>query len=124
MWLCKVATLALIAGFASLMSGSLARAASDCSILVTLANWGENSIGFIDLKSGASCEFPIRKSGVSGSYISQKPEHGTLKRLNLSTFVYTAKAGYKGSDTFAIEATGQGLMASGTSVITVHATIK
>jgi hypothetical protein len=91
---------------------------------VTLANWGENSTGYIDLKSGASCTFPIRKGGVSGSDISQKPEHGALKKLNASTFVYTAKARYKGSDTFAIKATGQGQTSSGTSIITVHATIK
>jgi len=44
--------------------------------------------------------------------------------LNISTFEYTAKARFKGSDTFAIKATGQGSTASGTSVITVHATIK
>ena len=106
------------------MSVTSARTASDCSTLVTLANWGENSTAYIDLKSGASCIFPIRKHGVSGSDISQKPEHGTLKRLNISTFVYTAKARYKGSDTFAIKATGQGQTASGTSIITVHATIK
>jgi len=31
---------------------------------------------------------------------------------------------YKGSDTFAIKATGQGPAASGSSVITVNATIK
>ena len=61
---------------------------------------------------------------VSGSDISQKPSHGKLKRLNLSTFEYKAKAKYKGSDTFAIKATGQGPTASGMSVITVHATIK
>jgi hypothetical protein len=61
---------------------------------------------------------------VSSSDISQKPVHGKLKRLNISTYEYTAKARYKGGDTFAIKATGQGPMASGTSVITVHATIK
>jgi hypothetical protein len=121
---CKVAALALIAGVPSLVPGSFARTASDCSILVTLANWGENSTGYIDLKSGANCRFPIRKRGVTGSDISQKPEHGALKRLDVSTFVYTAKARYKGSDTFVIKATGQGRTASGTSLITVHATIK
>jgi hypothetical protein len=63
-------------------------------------------------------------SGVISSDISQKPEYGTLKKLNISTFVYAAKAGYKGSDTFAVKVTGQGLTTSGTSVITVHATIK
>lgn len=61
---------------------------------------------------------------MSGSDISQKPSHGKLKRVNLSTFEYKAKAKYKGSDTFAIKATGQGPTASGTSAITVHATIK
>jgi hypothetical protein len=61
---------------------------------------------------------------VSDSDISQKPLHGKLKRLNKSTFEYNAKARYKGSDTFAIKATGQGPTASGTSVITVQATIK
>jgi hypothetical protein len=40
-----------------LMSVSLARAASDCPILVELADWGENSTGFIDVASGevANC---------------------------------------------------------------------
>ncbi len=124
MRLYKVTALALIAGAPGLMPASLARAASDCSILATLANWGENSTGYIDLKSGASCIFPIRRRGVSGSDISQKPEHGKLKKLSITTYEYTAKAKYKGSDTFAIKATGQGRTASGTSVITVHATIK
>jgi hypothetical protein len=120
----KIGALALIAAVPGLTSGSWAKSASNCSILVTLGNWGENSTGYIDLKSGASCLFPIRQSGVSAADVSQKPEHGTLKKLDLSTFVYMAKARYKGSDTFAIKATGQGVTTSGTSVITVHATIK
>lgn len=121
----KVATFALIVGAPSLMSVSLARAASDCSISATLADWGENSTDYIDLTSGGSCRFPIRMHGmVNASDISQKPSHGKLKKLNSSTFEYTAKAKYKGSDTFAIKATGHGPTASGTSVITMHATIK
>jgi hypothetical protein len=125
MRLVKVAALALIVGSQSLLSVSLARAASDCSMSVTLVHWGENSTGYIDLTSGASCLFPLRMGGtVSASGILQKPAHGKLKGLNSSTFEYTAKARYKGSDTFAIKATGQGPTASGTSVITVHATIK
>jgi hypothetical protein len=103
----------------------LARAASDCSISGTLADWGESSTGYIDMKSGGSCQFPIRIRGtVNSSDISQKPQHGKLKRLNISTFEYRAKAGFKGSDAFAIKATGQGPTAAGTSVITVHATMK
>jgi hypothetical protein len=67
------------------LAGSLARAASDCSIWVTLAHRGQNSTGYIDLKSGASCLFPIRKPSVIGSDISQEPEHGKLKKLNIAT---------------------------------------
>ena len=125
MRLSNVTALALIVGAPSLMSVPLARAASDCSMSGTLADWGENSTADIDLASGASCQFPIRMHGtVSSSEISQKPAHGKLKRLNITTYEYKAKARYKGSDTFAIKATGQGPTASGTSVITVHATIK
>jgi hypothetical protein len=125
MRLSQVTALALIAGPPSLMSVALAQAASDCSMSVTLADWGENSTGYIDLTSGGSCQFPIRMPGtVTASDISEKPAHGKLKRVNISTFEYKAKARYKGSDTFAIKATGQGPTASGTSVITVQATIK
>jgi hypothetical protein len=125
MRLSNVAALALGVGATSLMSVPLARAASDCSTSVSLADWGENSSGYIDVASGRSCLVPIRMRGtVSSSEISQKPVHGKLKRLNISTYEYTAKARYKGSDTFAIKATGQGPAASGASVITVQATVK
>ena len=107
------------------MPVSSARAVSDCSASTTLANWGENVTGDIDLAAGESCLFPIRIRGtVSNSQISQKPAHGKLKKLDASSYQYTAKAKYKGSDTFAIKATGKGPTASGTSVITVNATIK
>jgi len=125
MRLSKVAALALIVGVAGSMSVSPALAAADCPILVELADWGENSTGDISVASGQSCQFPIRMRGtVSSSDIVQKPAHGKLKKVNVTTYEYKAKARYKGSDTFAIKATGQGPTSSGTSVITVHATIK
>ena len=121
----KVAALALIVGPASLASVSLARAAPDCPISVTLADWGENSTGYLTVVPGASCQFPIKLPGtVSSSNISQKPGHGKLKKVNASTYQYTAKARYKGSDNFAITATGAGPKASGTSVIAIEVTIK
>ena len=61
---------------------------------------------------------------MTSSEISQKPAHGKLKKVDISTYEYRAKAKYKGSDTFAIKATGKGPTTSGTSVITVNATIK
>jgi hypothetical protein len=121
----KVAALALIVGASTLMSVSLASAASDCPKLVELADWGENSTADISVAFGGSCLFPIGMRGVvSSSDILQKPLHGKLKKLNMTTYEYKAKARYKGTDTFAIKATGQGPTASGTSVITVKATIK
>ena len=90
-----------------------------------LANWGENATGDIDIAAGESCLFPIRIRGtVASSEISQKPAHGKLKKLDASSYQYTAKAKYKGSDTFVIKATGKGPAASGTSIITVKATVK
>jgi hypothetical protein len=125
MRLSKVAALMLIVGTTGSMSASVALASSDCPKTVGLADWGENSTGDISVTSGGSCLFPITIRGnVSNSVILQKPAHGKLKRLNLTTYEYTAKAKYKGGDTFAIKATGKGPTTSGTSVITVHATIK
>lgn len=90
-----------------------------------LADWGENSTGDISVASGQSCSFPITMRGtVTNSEILNKPSHGKLKKINATTYEYKAKAKFKGSDSFAIKATGQGPTASGTSVITVNATIK
>jgi len=127
MRLSKVAVLALIVGTAGSMSASPspALAVSDCPKLVELADWGQNSTGDISVAAGESCLFPITMRGtVTSSAIFQKPAHGKLKKVNVTTYEYKAKAKYKGSDTFAIKATGQGPTASGTSVITVQATIK
>lgn len=125
MRLSNVAALLLVVGAASLGSASLARAASDCPISVTLADWGENSTGYFTIAPGESCQFPIKLPGtLSSSEISQKPGRGKLKKVNVSTYQYTAKSKYTGSDTFAIKATGKGQKASGTSVITLQVTIK
>ena len=120
-----IAVLAVAAGAAGALPASPAQAASDCPKLAELADWGENSTGDISLAPGTSCLFPITMRGtVSSSDILQKPAHGKLKKVNASTYEYKAKARYKGSDTFTIKATGQGPATSGTSVITVTATIK
>jgi hypothetical protein len=125
MRLSEVAALALIVGVTGSMSASPAMSASNCPKLSEVADWGENSTSDISVTSGESCLFPITMRGtVSSSDILQKPVHGRLKKLNITTYEYRAKARYKGSDTFAIKATGQGPTASGTTVITVHATIK
>jgi hypothetical protein len=47
-----------------------------------------------------------------------------LKKFDVSTYEYTAKAGYRGPDTFAVQATETGPTSSGTSIITMNATVK
>ena len=125
MRLSKAVFWVLIFVVSSSLSASPALAASECPILVELADWGENPTGEVSVASGQSCQFSIKLRGtVSGSDILQKPARGKLKKLNVTSYEYKAKARYKGSDTFSIKATGQGPTASGTSVITVNATIK
>jgi hypothetical protein len=125
MRLSHVAALAVIVGATGSVSASPVLAASDCPILIGLADWGENSTGDISVAPGQSCLVPVKMRGtVSSSDILKKPAYGKLKKLNATTYEYKAKAKYKGSDSFAIKATGQGPTASGTSVITVNATIK
>jgi hypothetical protein len=121
----EVIALALVVGVAASMPASRTLAAPDCPKLVELADWGENSTGDISVAPGQSCLFPITMRGtVSSSEIFKKPAYGKLKKINPTTYEYKAKARYKGNDSFAIKATGQGPTASGTSVITVNATIK
>jgi hypothetical protein len=125
MRLSKIAAFVLIVGATSSMSASSALAAPECPKLVGLADWGENSTGDISVASGGSCLFPIPMRGtVSSSDILQKPTHGRLKKVNPTAYEYKAKARYTGADTLVIKATGQGPTSSGSSVITVHVTVK
>ena len=89
------------------------------------AGWGFNSIGYIQIASGGSCLFTVNIAGeVLSSSVSQNPAHGTLQQLNVSSFVYTSQAGYRGSDIFSVQANGKSPTSSGTSVITVNATLQ
>jgi hypothetical protein len=125
MRLSKVAALALIVVTTGSMSVSSAPASVDCPILADTADWGENSTADISVASGGGCLFPIRMRGTaSNSVIEKKPAHGKLKKIDMTSYRYTPKKKYKGSDTFVIKETGRGPSASGTSVITVNATIK
>jgi hypothetical protein len=121
----EATALALVVAATIPMPVSAAPAVSDCSASTSVANWGENATSDVDITAGESCLFPIKIRGtIASSEISQKPSYGKLKKINASSYQYTAKAKYKGNDTFAIKATGKGPTATGTSVITVKATIK
>ena len=89
------------------------------------AGWGFNSTGYIEIASGGSCMFSVNIAGeILSSSVSQNPAHGSLQQLNVSSFVYTSEAGYRGRDTFSVQATGKSPTSSGTSVTTINATLQ
>ena len=44
---------------------------------------------------------------ILSSSVSQNPAHGSLQQLNVSSFVYTSEVGYRGGDTFSVQASGK-----------------
>jgi len=116
---------ALFVSAVNLLALSPAHAVSECPATGVLSDWGVNSTGYFGVASGGSCLFGLKMQGVAtSSSISQRPAHGALKRLNVSSYVYTAKSGYTGKDIFAVSFTGKGPTGHGTSVITMNATIQ
>jgi hypothetical protein len=100
-------------------------AASECKVAGTPSVFGVDMTAYFSVAAGETCLFPIRIPGImNSSAISQKPSHGTLRKLNVTTFTYTAARGYSGTDSFAIQGTGKGPDGSGTSTIRVNATIR
>jgi len=100
-------------------------AASDCRVTGDPAVFGVDMTAYFATRSGETCNFAMRIPGaMHSSGVSQKPAHGTLRQLNVTTFRYTAASGYKGNDKFAIYGQGKGPYGSGRSVMTVNATIE
>jgi hypothetical protein len=125
MQLSKAFAFAFILAAPGLVSPSSAQNAPQCPMSGSASDWGFNSTGYIMIASGGSCLFSINISGeILRSSISQRPAHGTLRRIDRSSYVYTSRTGYRGSDTFSVQATGKSPTSSGTSVITVNATLQ
>jgi Bacterial Ig domain len=109
-------------GFVSVAS---AQNVPECPIAGTLSTFGINSRGVFNVPSGGACLFPLRIEGViASSSIVQPPAYGVLRQINESTFEYRANPGYAGADTFSVQVTGRGPTATGTSIITLVATVR
>src|SRR5882672_2129176 len=119
---CSVLIMAAL-GMVVAAAPALAQNAPQCVVSGSPpAGWGFNSIGYIEIASGGSCLFSVNITGeILSSSVSQNPAHGTLQQLNVSSFVYTSEAGYRGRDTFSVQATGKSQTSSGTSVTTINA---
>ena len=111
---------------AGLASFTPARAqVPDCTVNGSKTGWGQHMTGYFTVASGASCNAGIAIEGVfENSKVLRPPKHGAVTQVNVSTFQYTANAGYKGADTFAIQAKGTGPTSSGTSVVNLKVTVK
>jgi hypothetical protein len=100
-------------------------AVSDCRVTGSPSAFGVDMTAYFAVRSGHTCNFPIRIPGaMHNSGVAQKPSHGTVRQINVTTFRYTAASGYKGSDAFSIYGEGEGPYGSGRSVISVNATIE
>lgn len=122
---CSVLVAAML-GLVAAAETALAQNAPQCVVSGSApAGWGFNSIGYIQIPSGSSCLFTVSVTGeILSSSVSQNPAHGTLQQLDASSFVYTSQAGYSGADTFSVQATGRSQTGSGSSVITINATLQ
>lgn len=114
------------AGLVVAAAPALAQNAPQCVVSGSPpAGWGFNSIGYIEIASGGSCMFSVSTTGeILSSRVAQNPAHGTLQQLDVSSFVYASEAGYRGRDTFSVEATGKSPTSSGTSVFSINATLQ
>jgi hypothetical protein len=117
--------IATAVGLVAAEAPALAQNTPQCPMSGTASDWGFNSTGYIMIASGGSCLFSINISGeIFSSRVSQRPAHGALRRINRSSYVYASTPGYRGSDTFSVQATGKSPTSSGTSVVTVNATLQ
>ena len=118
---CSVQIVAAL-GMVFAAASALAQNAPQCVVSGSPpAGWGFNSTGYIEIASGGSCMFSVNIAGeILSSSVSQNPAHGTLQQLN----VYTSEAGYRGRDTFFVQASGKSPTSSGTSVTTINATLQ
>jgi len=123
---CSVLAMALLGSLIAALPAPAQNAAQCVVSGSPPAGWGFNSIGYIQIAAGSGCLFTVNITGeIQSSSVAQNPAHGTLQQIDLSSFMYTSQAGYSGSDTFAIRATGNSQAGgSGTSVITINATLQ
>lgn len=88
------------------------------------STFGANASAYFEVKADQSCHYAFNLEGVvTSSKIATPPKHGTVRMLNQTSFEYKPKPGYKGADSFAIEAVGTSQTGSGKSVLTMNVAV-
>lgn len=99
--------------------------AAECVVVGYPTTFGVDMNGSFEVDAGGSCHYAFDLRGaVESSRILRPAKNGTVRMLNLSSFEYQPHAGYKGADSFAIEATGENQRGKGTSVVTMNVRVK
>lgn len=108
------------------LSAGPALAQSMCVVAGNRPIMGANMTADFDVQAGQGCMSDISPQGtLTSSEISQRPQHGTLKMVDKDTWTYEPRAGYRGTDSFAITATGQSIdQKPGTSVLSYRVNVK
>lgn len=68
--------------------------------------------------------FTTRGLQFTGIKIAARPSNGSLSVSGVSSFAYRARAGYKGSDSFTVQACGTGRQGSGCSTLVYQVTVQ
>jgi len=123
----KIGSLAVLASaimIPSLTLSSPARAEA-CQIVGSFTPFGQSMSGEFDVRSGGSCTSALSMPGtMQNTKIVSKPQHGTVRLVDLTTFEYKAKPGFKGSDSFVLAATGFGTLGTGTSTVKMKVNVR
>jgi hypothetical protein len=119
----KILAAAFVAALGAMPFASVQ--AAECIVVGHRATFGSNSTGNFEVSSGQSCHYAFDLRGaVASSKIATPARHGTVRMIDLSSFEYKPNAGFTGSDSFAIEATGESQTGKGRSVLTMNVRVK
>jgi hypothetical protein len=110
-----------------LLSVGPATALDSCVVAAHPAIFGADWNAAFAVKAGGGCmlDIPTEGGSIRSAEIAQHPQHGTLRPLDNATWIYEARPGYNGRDSFIIKATGQSAEESpGTSLIQWTVTVE
>jgi hypothetical protein len=120
----RIAFMAAIAAIGSLTCLASAEA-GECIVVGSQATFGANMNGSFEVDAGESCHYAFNLRGaVESSKVVTPARNGTVRMLNLTSFEYRALPGYRGPDSFAIEATGESQTGKGTSILNMSVAVK
>jgi hypothetical protein len=117
----KIAFMAAIGSLTCLVSAE----AGECMVVGSPATFGANMNGSFEVDAGSSCHYAFNLRGaVESSKVVTPAKNDAVRMLNLTSFEYHAHSGYRGPDSFAIEAIGESQTGKGTSILSMSVAVK